>query len=83
MRRARALDPEQTLIEQAYAAAMAARCSLVHKPHRKLKDGFRWVVIGFEVESKGELHLQSLAREHIARMERNMRMNSVPLKRQR
>ncbi len=83
VRRARALDPEQTLIEQAYAAAMAARCSLVHKPHRKLKDGFRWVVIGFEVESKGELHLQSLARGHIARMERKMRMDSAPLKRQR
>jgi len=83
VRRARALDPEQTLIEQAYAAAMAARCSLVHKPHRKLKNGFRWVVIGFEVESKGELHLQSLARGHIARMERKMRMDSAPLKRQR
>lgn len=71
-RRARALDPEQTLVEQAYATAMSARWSLIHKPHRKLKKGLKWIVIGFQVDLDGEAHLQALVRGRIARMEQNM-----------
>ena len=80
-RRARELDPEQTLIEQAYAAAMSARWSLIHKPHRRLKNGLKWIVIGFQVEPEGESHLQALVRGRMERMERNMREDSAPEKR--
>ena len=64
-------------MEQAYAAAMSARWRLIHKMHRRLKNksrqSLKWVVIGFEMQPEGELHLQKLVRANIARIERNMR----------
>lgn len=77
---ARELDPEQTLMEQAYAAAMSARWRLIHRMHRRLKNksrkSLKWIVIGFEIQPEGELHLHRLVRANIARIERNMRTGS-------
>jgi hypothetical protein len=75
-RQARELDLEQTLMEQAYAAAMSARWRLIHKMHAQLKGdrkSLEWVVIGIQLQPKGESYLEKLTRGNIARIERDMR----------
>ncbi len=54
-KRARKMDPEQTLDEQAYAGAIALRWRLIDRPHQKTEP--KWLVIGSVLDAKHEQHL--------------------------
>lgn len=71
-RKAREFDQSQTDVEQAYAAAFAARWAIVHKKHRRLKHDLKWVVVGFLLDSQSEDYLLRLSTQRIERMERQM-----------
>ena len=71
-RKARKFDDSQTAVEQAYAAAFAARWSIVHKKHRRMKHELEWVVVGFLLDPQSEDYLLKLSQERIERMERQM-----------
>ena len=67
--RARRLDPEQTLDEQACAAAMAHRWQYVNHPHNWQKDRPpKWRIVGFLLDKDTEHYLLKIARRRIDRM---------------
>ena len=62
--RARGLDIEQTVDEQAYAAAMA-RFSLATHQQTSLVNGEgdqKWIVVGFKLDAESESYLRKLTR---------------------
>lgn len=67
-RRARRLDPEQTLDEQAYAAALSFRWRHIDHPHLRRKQKPRWIAVGFLLDGDSEAYLLTLARERIEDM---------------
>lgn len=71
-RRARRLDPEQTLDEQAYAAALSFCWKQKNHPHRCRKQQPKWVAIGFLLDMENERYLLPLTEERIAEMKRKM-----------
>ena len=50
--RARGLDIEQTVDEQAYAAAMAFRWQHINRPHRERRGKTKWIVVGSEARCR-------------------------------
>jgi len=71
-RRARRLDPEQTLDEQAYAAALSFRWKQIDHPHLRRKHPPKWVAVGFLLDAESERYLLTLTEERIAGMQRRM-----------
>lgn len=71
-RRARRLDPEQTLDEQAYAAALSFRWKQVNHPHLRRKRQPRWIAVGFLLDAESERYLLLLTQERIDAMSRKM-----------
>ena len=71
-RRARRLDPEQTLDEQAYAAAQTARWKRINHPPLGGKHPASWLLIGVLTNSKTEPALRADTRTRVDRMRRNM-----------
>ena len=70
-KRARRYDPEQTLTEQACAAAMAYRWRYVNHPHNWQKDRPpKWVILGFRLDAETEQYLLKIARRRIKRMKK-------------
>ena len=55
--RARRWDVNQTLVEQAYAAAITKRWSHINQPHKSFKGTPYWVVTGILLDSESERHL--------------------------
>ena len=70
--RARELDAEQTVDEQAYAAAMAFRWQHINRPHRERRGKTKWIVVGFKLDAESESYLRKLTRARIRRMERSL-----------
>lgn len=71
-RRARRFDPEQTLDEQAYAAALSFRWKQIDHPHLRRKQQPRWIAVGFLLDTESERYLLTLTEERIAEMKRKM-----------
>lgn len=71
-RRARRLDPEQTLDEQAYAAALSSRWKQIDHPHPRRKHPPKWVAVGFLLDAESERYLLTLTEERIEEMRRKM-----------
>lgn len=71
-RRARRLDPEQTLDEQAYAAALSFRWRQIDHPHLRRKQQPRWVAVGFMLDAESERYLLTLTEERIDEMKKKM-----------
>ena len=67
-RAARRRDPAQTLDEQAYAAAIAARWRLVDHPHVCLNDRPTWRLLGCLLDERSEAYLLALTQERIDEM---------------
>jgi len=55
--RARRWDLNQTLVEQAYAAAITKRWSHINQPNKSFKGTPYWVVTGILLDSESERHL--------------------------
>jgi chromosome segregation ATPase len=69
--RARRFDPEQTLDEQACAAALAHRWQYVNHPHNWQKDRHpKWRIVGFLLDAETEQYLLKIARRRIDRMKK-------------
>ena len=72
--RARRWDVNQTLVEQAYAAAITKRWSHINQPNKSFKGTPYWVVTGILLDSASERHLLKVngkrATELPAKMER-------------
>ena len=64
-RRARKLDPEQTVDEQAYASALASRWRLIDRPHSRLPTPPVWHIIGFLLDEAREKYLLAIGKERI------------------
>ncbi|MBL9005092.1 MAG: hypothetical protein JNJ46_12645 [Myxococcales bacterium] len=64
-RRARKLDPEQTVDEQAYASALASRWRLIDRPHARLPTPPVWHIIGFLLDEASEKYLLAIGEERI------------------
>lgn len=71
-RRARRLDPEQTLDEQAYAAALAFRWKQINHPHLRRKRQPKWIAVGFLLDAESEKYLLTLTQERIEEMKRRL-----------
>lgn len=71
-RRARRLDPEQTLDEQAYAAALAFRWKQINHPHLRRKRQPKWIAVGFLLDAESEKYLLTLTQERIEEMKRRV-----------
>lgn len=67
-RTARRRDPAQTLDEQAYAAAIAARWRLLDHPHVRLVDRPSWRLLGCLLDERSEAYLRTLTQERIDEM---------------
>lgn len=74
---ARPLDPKQTVVEQAYAAALSARWGIKHKPHKRHRD-VEWSVIGFVLDEKSEEYLMKIAQRRIDWMKRKQGESALP-----
>ena len=55
--RARRWDLNQTLVEQAYAAAITKRWSHINQPNKSFKGTPYWVVTGILLDAESERHL--------------------------
>lgn len=71
-RRARRLDPEQTLDEQAYAAALSFRWKHINHPHLRMKQKPRWMAVGFLLDGDSESYLLTLSQERIEDMRKKL-----------
>ena len=71
-RRARRFDSEQTLDEQAYAAAMSLRWKHIDHPHIRRKQPPKWVAIGFLLDTESEQYLLKLTESRITAMQTKM-----------
>ena len=71
-RRARRFDSEQTLDEQAYAAAMSLRWKHIDHPHLRRKQPPKWVAIGFLLDTESEQYLLKLTESRITAMQTKM-----------
>ncbi len=71
-RRARRYDPEQTLDEQAYAAALSSRWKQKNHPHLRRKQKPRWLAVGFLLDAESEKYLLTLTQERIEEMQKKM-----------
>jgi hypothetical protein len=70
-KKARRLDLDQSITEQAYAAAVAYRWTYVDHPHRRqTKRPPRWIVPGFLFEEETENYLLKIAHRRTDRMKR-------------
>lgn len=70
--RARRFDSEQTLDEQAYAAAMSLRWKHIDHPHIRRKQPPKWVAFGFLLDTESEPYLLKLTESRIATMQTKM-----------
>lgn len=66
---ARALDPKQTVVEQAYAAALSDRWTIKHKPHKRHRN-VEWRVVGIRLDDGSEEYLMRRSERRIAWMKR-------------
>ncbi len=71
---ARRRDVEQSLDEQAFAAAMAVRWHLVDHPHLRIGAQPRWKAGWGNLDARSEKYLLMIASERIAEMQSRMHM---------
>jgi len=71
-RRARRLDPEQTLDEQAYAAALSFRWKQINHPHLRRKQQPTWIAVGFLLDAESERYLLTLTQDRIDEMKKRL-----------
>ena len=69
-KRARELDLEQTLDEQAYASGLASRWRFIDRPHIGKKP--TWEIIGFLLDEDSEQYVRTLVEKRIARIEQEL-----------
>lgn len=62
-------DPAQTLEEQAYAAALAARWRLIDHPHIRPGTIPTWRLLGFMLDDKSEKYLLTITQERLDEMQ--------------
>jgi len=72
IRRARAWDPSQTLVEQAYAAAITKRWSHINKPDKSFKPKSYWLATGILLDPESERYLLEVTDKRIAWMQDTM-----------
>ncbi|MBL8632114.1 MAG: hypothetical protein JNM40_02750 [Myxococcales bacterium] len=72
VRRARAWDSSQTLVEQAYAAAIAKRWNHINKPDKAFKPKPYWLATGILLDSESERYLLDVTDKRIAWMQNTM-----------
>lgn len=77
-RRARKLDPEQTLDEQAYAAALASRWRLIDRPHTRLPTPPKWRLVGFLLDEDSEKYLHAIGEHRITEIGRKVASATEP-----
>lgn len=65
-------DRTQTLEEQAYATAHAARWRLIDHPHIRLGTIPTWRLLGFKLDDKSEQYLLTITQERIDEMQSRM-----------
>lgn len=65
---ARYRDIEQSIAEQAFAAAMVARWRLVDHPHLRLGANPKWEILGCLLDEKSERYLLTLTNERLVEM---------------
>lgn len=78
---ARRHDPNQSLDERAYAAALAARWHLVDHPHVRLAIQPQWRQRGCLLDEKSERYLLLVTHERVAEMKSGRRLAAVANKR--
>lgn len=71
---ARRRDLDQSLDEQAFAAALAVRWHLIDHPHVRLGIKPRWRHEGWLLDEKGEKYLLTITAERIAEMKGRVSM---------
>lgn len=71
---ARRRDLEQSLDEQAFTAAIAARWHLIDHPHLRLGSKPHWQPTGCQLDERGERYLLMITHERIAEMRGRMGM---------
>jgi predicted nucleic acid-binding Zn-ribbon protein len=64
--RARAFDMEQTVVEQAYAAAIKERWKHVDHPHQSFRRTPYWLATGILLDAESERHLLKVTEDRIA-----------------
>lgn len=69
-------DVAQTLEEQAYAAAMAARWRLIDHPHLRPGTIPKWSILGCLLDDKSERYLLTITQERIDEMQSRISVNS-------
>ena len=70
--RARVFDAEQTVVEQAYAAAIKERWKHIDHPHKSFKRTPYWIATGILLDAESERHLLRVADDRIAMMQTKM-----------
>ena len=70
--RARAFDAEQTLVEQAYAAAIKERWKHIDHPHQSFRRTPYWLATGILLDAESEQHLLKVHTERIATMQQKI-----------
>jgi len=65
---ARRRDLEQSLAEQAFAAANAARWHLIDHPHVRLGNVPKWRLVGLLLDDKSERYLRTIMNERLEEM---------------
>ena len=70
--RARAFDAEQTVVEQAYAAAIKERWKHIDHPHKSFKRTPYWIATGILLDAESERHLLKVTDDRIATMQTKM-----------
>lgn len=76
-RRARPLDPSQSITEQAYAAALSFRWKQMNHPHLRRKQRPTWRTVGFLLDPESEKYLLTLTRERIEDLKRKIVTEAV------
>ena len=70
--RARAFDNQQTLVEQAYAAAIKERWKHIDHPHKSFRKTPYWLATGILLDEESERHLLKITEDRIAVMQQKI-----------
>ena len=70
--RARAFDNQQTLVEQAYAAAIKERWKHIDHPHKSFRKTPYWLATGILLDEESERHLLKVTEDRVAVMQQKI-----------
>ena len=70
--RARAFDIQQTLVEQAYAAAIKERWKHIDHPHKSFRRTPYWLATGILLDEESERHLLKVTEDRVVVMQQKI-----------